>query len=202
MPAGYFVDFKNKTDRAWIFGLFVTFPKSTGLDTLAWRFDTVGSGRTDFFRLDYGLGLFLAAYSQNGSRGVYRVTNSEAVNTTGVWSVVGGRLRLTGTVSTSDIFIHNHDDDAVSAGLSMGNRPVACRRSLESGATVQFGLIPISLHAALFNELQAGEVIAGNVAVGPLLLDFPKRENQATVTATLRGSETVLSVTFGPPSPE
>lgn len=195
------LDFHNKTDRAWTMGLYQTFSSPADLDSVVWSLLTVAPGRVGWHGFDWSpLALFLAHYSQDGGRSMYRVTGRGVAASAGsTWEInnyQGDAFREMSRAHGREIVIRNSSGRVCTVGFGMGGSPSVYRKSLESGTSLQINPFPTT-YIGLFNDVERGEVISGNVAVGPLVLEYPRQETCAALTASPRGSEIVLSLAYG-----
>ena len=196
------LDFHNKTDRAWTMGLYQTFSSPVDLDSVAWSLMTVAAGRVGVSGFDLSpLGLFLASYSQDGGRSVYRVEAKTLETVPGTtWQIEnrpGSAFREIGRAQGREIVIRNSTGRVFTAGFGMGGSPSVYKKALESGTSLTVDPLP-TIYVGLFNHLEKGEVISGNIAVGPLVLQYPRHETCAALKASVQGNETVLSLAYGP----
>ncbi|WP_147820519.1 hypothetical protein [Salidesulfovibrio onnuriiensis] len=198
----YYVNFSNETDRTWTMAVYQEFPDSVGLDTVAWKKTTVPhSGYSGVTWMNY-YNVAIADYRQLKPLGVYTASQALETELGQEWEIIfeNGvqQLRHIGALSTDlgdHIVIHNNSGLTANPGVGMSGRGSAYKRDILSNASAQFKVTP-TYYAALFRDVELGEVISSNIEVGPIQLQFSQGTNVANVTAIRTGDSIELACVY------
>lgn len=196
----YSVGFQNLTDRTWTMGVYQTIPNQHGMDSVSWQQTTASKGGFSGVQFDVRYNVALATYSQSGGRAFYSTSQLLGADLGTAWEIVVrdnvAQLIPAGAAGSAEILVRNNSNNAASPGIGMSGSPSVFVRSLAIGETASFQVTP-TYYVGLFTELKKGEVISTNVSFGPLRLQYPTGETNATLTATMDGNAVVLRLTYG-----
>jgi hypothetical protein len=197
--ATYYIDFENQTDQVWTMGVYQTFPDSPGLDSVVWKQTTAPPDGSTGVSWEITYNSVLANYQQFGGLGVYKSSQTKETVLGKKWKIVMSQnvqqLILDGDFTEGELLISNQSGLLASPGIGMSGTGSAFKQNIVSGSAAQFKVTP-TYWAALFNNVVLGEVISGNVIVGPLQVVFPKGMNGATLSADLDGQSIVLNLAY------
>jgi len=196
----YTVIFRNNTDRVWTMVVFQTLPNSTGLDSVSWLQAAAPPGGTARVHFDPTYNVVLADFRREPLRDIYRAAQTLFTNLGTAWQVVleDGEQQLMPAGQAplpEQIIIRNVSNRMASPGIGMSGSGSVFKRGVNSGASVEFQITP-NYFVGLFNDVVRGEVISGNVIIGPQKLTYPSGKNTATVTADLEGFNIVLRIDY------
>lgn len=196
----YYCNFANQTDQTWTMGIYQTLPSTPGLDSVSWQQTSVPQSGFSGVSWSVTYNVVLGGYQQTGGIGVYTASQTLPTILGTAWNIVFQddvqQLQAAGTASQPDeILIYNHSGLVANPGIGMSGQGSIYKQGVVGNAEAQFTVTP-SYWAALFNQVELGEVISSNVAVGPVQLQYPSGLNSATLTAILNGENLELNVTY------
>jgi hypothetical protein len=109
------------------------------------------------------------------------------------------QLVQSGVVRSDHIVISNKSGLIACPGIGLSGSASVYKNNVWSGMNTLF--VPtLTYWVGLFSELAPGDVIADNVVVGPLQLNFPTNVTQALLTASIEGQTLTLDLSY-PHSP-
>lgn len=195
----YFVNFNNLTDRTWTMAVYQDFPESPGLDSVAWKMTTVPQSGQSGVTWDLFYNVAIADYKQTKPLGVYTASQSLDSDLGQEWEIVFEdgvqQLRYIGALDSklgAYVVIHNQSGLVANPGIGMSGLGSAYKRDVLSNASAQFKVTP-TYYAALFRNVELGEVISSNIEVGPIEIKFSSGANVADITAVRDGDAVELS---------
>ncbi|WP_147820517.1 hypothetical protein [Salidesulfovibrio onnuriiensis] len=189
----YYTNLKNKTDRTWTMVIYGQVPGSDNTPPLAWKTATVLPGERGGVQWQTSYDVTVAAPHKGDNRSFYAASQTLETELGQEWEIVFKdgvqQLRRIGALRPDrgdHIVIHNNSGLAANPGVGMSGRTAVCKRDIPANASTQFKL-PFTCYAALFRDAEPGEIIGRDVEVGPLELQFGKKNNVADIIATGTG---------------
>lgn len=198
----YYVNFENDSDRTWTMAIYQKFPDSPGLDTVAWKLTSVPQQGFSGVTWNVSYNAALAAYHQIKPLGVYTASQALEARLGTEWDIVFDegvqQLNYVGTLPENlgdHILINNRSGLTANPGVGMAGVGSAFKRDVLDNASAQFKVTPV-YYAALFRDVQLGEVISSNIEVGPVKLTFNAGANVANIRATREGDSLILTSSY------
>jgi len=197
----YRVNFVNQTSAIWTMAVYQTLPSSVGLDSVAWKQSTAPQGGRTGVQWTTIFNVALADYEQLGGLGVYVASQLLTTLLGKRWEVVFEQnvqhlKPAEGSVEPDQVLILNKSGYLANIGIGMDGSGSVFKRDVVSRGNAQFKVTP-TYWVALFNQVTLGEVISGNVIVGPLEVKYPSGMTSATLTALMDGNNIVLDLKYG-----
>ncbi len=198
----YYVNFQNDSDRTWTMAVYQKLPGSVGLDTVAWKKTAVPPSGYSGVTWNLIYNVAIADYRQLAPLGVYTASQVLETSLGTEWDIVFDQgVQQLVPVGTLDgelgdhILINNRSGLTANPGIGMSGRGAAFKRDVLSNASAQFKVTPV-YYAALFRNVELGEVISSNVEVGPIKLTFNAGANVANICATRHGDAIELESSY------
>ncbi len=196
----YYIDFVNNTPTTWTMAAFQTLPDNVGLDSVAWLQTTAADGGTTGVSWEVDYDAVLANYSQESGIGVYSASQTKATALGTQWNVVDldgiQQLQLgDGPVSAGTITIKNTSLEPANVGIGMSGQGAVFKQDVDGGVIAQFDVSP-TYYAALFTDVQLGQVISSDLISSAQTVAFPAGMNKATLTAAMNGTTLELTLTY------
>jgi len=187
----YYVDFKNETSRTYVMAVYQQLPDSVGLDSVAWKRATAPKLGICGVKWDVDYNVALADYTMAAPSGVYMSSQILPTILGKKWKCIWGEgcqeLVEDGEGTPGHILISNNSGFEANLGIGMDNQGSIFKRNVMSGENAQFRVEP-TYYIGLFRNVVLGEVISGDVIVGPMQLKFSGNMNCALLRLYVEGS--------------
>ena len=197
----YYINFENNTTSTWTMGVYMTIPKSVGLESVTWLQTTAPQSGSTGVSWEETYDVAITNYKQDGGIGVYKA--SQTINDVSLgtaWNIVYEdnvqQLQAAGSTSAGQILIQNQSGLLANPGIGMSGQTSVVKSNVYSGSHGEFEVTP-TYYVALFNDVQLGTVISSAIITDPLTVQFPSGQNAATLTASVDGESLVLTLSYG-----
>jgi hypothetical protein len=205
----YSVNFVNNTESIFTMCVYQTIPGSPGLESVAWQQTTGAPGDTTGVQWNINYSACLGSYAQTQGIGVYTANQTLPTNLGTAYDIVmlsngGSGPMVQSLIPTTDpnlnppangIYIRNVSNNLANPGIGMSGAASVFLQGVYDPEVAQFIVTP-TYWVALFSDLEVGEVISSDAALGPWQVQFGPDQYAATLTATLSGSEILTNIAY------
>lgn len=195
----YYVDIKNETERTWTMAVYQQLPESVGLDSVSWKQATSPRHSETGVKWEVNYLVATADYVMSRPLGVY-MANQTLPTTLGkkwrcVWQDNCQQLVEDGDGTPGHILIANESGFKANLGIGMDGEGSVFKKDVLSNENAQFRVEP-TYWVGLFRNVVIGEVISGNVIVGPEQIKFTGDMNCATLRVWTEGETTKYKIVY------
>ena len=192
MSEAYEVTFLNDSDTSYHFALYQLFPKSPGLNSVAWKVrdippkGVIPSSAVVNWTMKYGVSI--ANWNPNGA--VYTGSQVVAAELGKMYHVIltDGDIPAIqsdpiGDTQPGYITLVNDTNIALEMGATIDGTIVAVQ-TVDGGERMNFETVP-TFYAACFRSIKVGQSVSSGIALNPVQIRFENGYTKCVVTTAL-----------------
>ncbi|MGB0524318.1 MAG: hypothetical protein ACPGJS_15215 [Flammeovirgaceae bacterium] len=196
MATRYNIDFINDTSETWIFCVYVKYPKSPGIKSVAWKQTTIPTKGESGVAWTYQIQACIVDYKQRGDKGVYKASQILDAALGQRWKCVFKehvqQLVLDGNAQDGDqLRIANQSNHRASLGIGIDGTVAAIKENVFNDNSAQFEADP-KVFVAVYKDLTRGEIISSNQIHSPIEVLFEGGLTSKTFRASENGATFVF----------
>ena len=190
----------NNTDENYYFGVYQDFPKSPGLQSVAWQVRKVAKRGSHPTRADVDwvmeYGITLTDWDENLDK--FTGTLQEKAELGNEYQAISdGEFQVidpnpTGQTSKGQVVFRNNTKNPYAMDLNMGftidSKIIASKRDVHPNEFTLFDVHP-QYFVACFRKIELGQLVDSGIALGPLEVQFVDGSTTMTVEALIDGGE-------------